>query len=563
MNNKYDAVSLGMMWDRLTSICDEIVSALVRSSFSPMVKEQGDLTCCVFDSNGNLLSQGTFCQPAFIGTAPLTMRHMLKEFPVETLEPGDMLITNNPWLGTGHLFDVNVMSPIFRGSKIVGFTLSVTHVPDIGGAGYGTSGTEIYEEGLQIPIMKLTERGRPNEHLFRIIRTNVRTPEMTCGDLMAHITCNEVGGRLLLEMMSDYQIDDLTSISSQIFEHTERAMRDEILIIPDGVYKHAFPVEGIDGPITLACAATVKGDSISFDYSGTSPMVRRGINVPLCYTRAFSLYAMKCLTIPSLPNNEGAAAPISVSAPAGCILNGIPPYPTGARQVIGHYVPSLIFGALKDALPKRVQSDSGMPTQIYVQGYRRDGQRFSGLFLSSSGYGALDSFDGHPAMPFPHNMFTCAAEVWETETNMRIMSKALRVDSGGPGEFRGGAGQEILLRNDTNHPMVIFCMSGRNEFPANGFNGGKPGALRRFILNDKDINPKGRYEPNPGDTLLILEAGGGGFGDVRNRRPELVKRDIEAGFVSIDGALEDYGVSLSSISSVGSDLKKSNRLTHD
>lgn len=544
MGNKYDAVSLGIMWDRLISICDEIVSSLVRSSFSTPVKEQGDLTCCVFDSNGDLLTQGNFCQPAFIGTAPLTMRHMLAEYPVETLEPGDLLITNNPWMGTGHLFDVNVMRPIFRGQKIVGFTLSVTHVPDIGGTGFGTVGTEIYEEGLHIPIMKLASRGIPNADLFKIIRTNVRTPDMTCGDLMAHISCNEVGGRLLLEMMNEYQLDDLTSISSQIFEQTERAMRAEILKIPDGVYKYELPLEGIDSTITLACKATVNGDQIEFDYTGTSPMIRRGINVPLCYTRAFSLYAMKCLTIPSLPNNEGAAAPVTVKAPPGCILNAIPPYPTGARQIIGHYVPSLVFGALKDALPNRVQADCGMSTQINVQGMRRDGKRFSALFLSSSGYGALNDFDGHPATPFPHNMFVCAAEVWETETNMRIVSKSLRTDSGGPGEFRGGVGQEILLRNDSTHPMVILCMSARNEFPAVGFHGGQPGALRRYLIEGKDVNPKGRYTLNPGEAILTLEAGGGGFGDVSKRRREAVLQDVETGMISAEGAVRDYGVSV-------------------
>ena len=209
----FDPVSLGIMWDRLISIVDEIVSTLVRTSFSTIVNESYDLTCVVLDAEANSIAQGTFSVPVFIGSAPITLRHMLKRYPAETLKPGDVIITNDPWLGTGHLYDITMVRPVFRKGRIVAYTLSITHLPDIGGSGFGSSAVEVYHEGLRLPICKLYEEGRLNELLIEIIRTNVRVPEQVIGDVMANVACNEVGGRELLAFMDEYGLDDLTALS--------------------------------------------------------------------------------------------------------------------------------------------------------------------------------------------------------------------------------------------------------------------------------------------------------------------------------------------------------------
>ena len=251
--HEYDAVSLGILWDRLVSIADEIVSTLVRTSFSTIVSESYDLTVVLMDREGRLMAQGSYSVPVFIGTAPRTLRYMLEKFPPETLQPGDVVCTNDPWMGTGHLFDINVMRPVFRGPEIVGYTMSITHLPDIGGMGFGAAATEIYHEGLRLPVCKLVREGAVDPFILDLVRTNVRVPDATVGDLMANVTCNEVGGRQLLEFMDEYGIDNLSPLSLAIRTQSEQAMRDKIGEIKNGIYENRILIEAIDEPIPLAC----------------------------------------------------------------------------------------------------------------------------------------------------------------------------------------------------------------------------------------------------------------------------------------------------------------------
>ena len=540
----YDPVELGILWDRVCSIADEIVSALVTTSFSTMVRESGDLSCMVFNGDGASLAQGSFSVPSFTGTGPPTMRHMLRRFPPAALEPGDVVITNDPWMGTGHLWDINVMRPVFRKGSLVAFTLSVTHLPDIGGGGYASTGTEVFAEGLRLPIRKLMRRGVMDEELMELILANVRLPEMVQGDILANIACNEVGGRLIAEFMDEQGLDDLGPLSRAIIARTETAMRGRIAAMPDGTYRNRIPVEGIEDPIGLECAVTIRGSSIAYDFAGTTPALPRAINVPLCYTRAFCNYATKVLTIPELPNNEGAANPISLSAPPGCILNAQHPSPTAGRHVIGHFVAPLIFGALAPVLPDEVQADSGMLSQLSVRGETREGRGVSSLFFAAGGFGALRGADGHDATPGPSNMIGSPVEIWEDVTNMTVLHKRLIPDSGGPGEWRGGNGQEISLRNDTGRPMDAAVFSSRTEFAAQGLDGGAPGALRDTLINGERVHAKGRYTLAPGDVVTTREAGGGGHGDPRRRSAEQVLRDVAAGRVTPEGALRDFGVAV-------------------
>jgi N-methylhydantoinase B len=540
----FDPVSLGIMWDRLISITDECVSALVRTSFSAIVRESYDLSVVLFAPSGKSLAQGTFSMPSFTGTAPDTMRHMLRRFPPETLRPGDVLITNDPWMGTGHLFDVNVVRPVFRGDRLVAYTLSITHLPDIGGRGFSATASQFYEEGLRLPICKLVREGKINDDLIELIEANVRVSGQVIGDLKANITCNEVGGRLLLQFMDEYGIDDLGPLADAIIGQTERAMREKIALIPDGIYRNEMPYEGPDGPIKLACKVEVSGDSVHVDFAGTDPAVGLAINVPLCYSKAFACYSIKCVTIPNIPNNEGCIAPITVSAPEGCILNAQPPCATGARHVTGHFVNPLVFGALAEALPDQIQGDCGSHDILAFQGKDREGRDIANMYFAASGMGALRGKDGEAATPAPANITGTPSEVWENLTGMTVLSRRLFPDSGGPGESRGGLGQEVVLRNDTGHPMTVSFFAQWTDFPPRGKHGGKPGQVRRYWINGEQVNPRGRFALNPGDTIRFVNAGGGGFGDPKARQPEKIAADVRNGYVSREGALRDYGINI-------------------
>ena len=539
-----DPVSLGIMWDRLISITDEVLSALVRTSFSSNVRDSYDLSVLLFSANGMSLAQGTYSVPSFTGTGPATLRHMLDRFPADTLRPGDVIVTNDPWMGTGHLYDINVMAPVFRRGRLCGYSMSITHLPDIGGRGFSATARSIYEEGLRLPVSRLVSAGAPNRELLDLIRTNVRVPDHVVGDLNANVTCNAVAGRLLLEFMDEYAIEDLVPLSRQILELSERAMRDRIRDIPDGRYDHRIQIEGEDAPIALACSVIVEGERVQIDFSGTDPAIDFGINVPLCYTRAFAAYAVKCLTTPMIPNNEGSFAPITVSAPAGSILNAQPPFPTGGRHIVGHFVTPLVMGALAQAGVRDVPADAGMLNLMNFQGRHRNGRGVSNIYFASGGYGALENLDGAACMPFPSNMTSTPIEIWEALTATTIERKALLVDSGGAGRNRGGVGQELVIRNDSEHPMTVSCLGARTEFEPLGLRGGKPGQRRQYRVNGELVHPKGRYVLRPREVISTVEPGGGGIGDPRERPVEAVLEDVRAGLVSVEGALRDYGVSV-------------------
>ena len=540
IDEQFDPITLGILWDRLISITDQIVTTLVKTSFSTIVRESHDLSCVLFDGNGQSLAQGNWSAPSFTSTAPQTIRHMLKRFPSETLEPGDVIVTNDPWMGTGHLFDINVLRPVFRESKLVGYTFSITHLPDIGGLGWSIISTEIYEEGLRLPICKIVKAGELNEELIELIRINVRTPDMTIGDLMANVACTDVGAKLLLEFMDEYGIDDLSTLSQAIINQSEKAMREKIKEMPDGHYFHELKADGVETDITIACQVTVSGDSIHIDFDGTGPSIRQGVNTPFCYTKGMACYAIKCLTTANIPNNEGSFRPITVSAPEGCILNTQPPSPTAGRHIHGHFVTSAIFGALSKM--RNVPAEPGMIMSGPCFGMRRNGRRFSSIYFGAGGLGALEDQDGTAATPAPTNMKKVPHEVWEDFTDLTVLREKFCCDSGGPGKYRGGVGVEIVMRNDSSHHMIFDFFAVRTRIPAQGSSGGRPGALRKLFINGKESKIGLRIAINPRDEFMVREAGGGGYGDPRERPVENVLEDFKKGFVSIDGALKDYGV---------------------
>ncbi len=540
-----DAVDIAITWDRLISIADEGSAALVRSSFSTLVRESLDLSVMLFDAAGRMIAQSTKCIPVFIGTAPVTMAHMLAKHPPATLRPGDVVISNDPVIGTGHMFDIAVMRPVFLAGAIIGYAMSITHLPDIGGMGFSVAATEIYHEGLRLPIWKLFDAGRLDENLVALIRLNVRVPDQVLGDIMANVSCVEVVGHKLVEFLTERGMTGLEAIAEAILAQTEAAVRHAIAAIPDGTYTHALEVEAMDQVRRLACRVEKRGDAMAIDFAGTGPCVAAGINVPLAYTRSMALYTMKCLTTPRLPNNDGATRPITVTAPVGCILNAVPPAPSAGRHTIGHFVTPLLFGAFAEALPERVTAESGLMNILTLHGRLPDGSPTSATYFASGGFGAMSGLDGRATPPGSSNMGGTPIEGLEPLTGLLVESKALRVDSGGAGRFRGGAGQDVVLRNDTGHAMTVFSMANRTRFPARGLAGGEPGAKRAHVVNGIPIAPQGRHELAPGDRLLLREAGGGGYGPAAQRDPALVRQDVRQGLVSVEAARRDYGVQVS------------------
>jgi len=508
------------------------------------VRESYDLSCVLFDADGNPIAQGSYSVPSFTGTAGPTIAHMLKRFPADTLREGDVIATNDPWMGTGHLYDINIMRPVFYKGKRIGFTMSITHLPDIGGAGNSSTSAEVYEEGLRLPVCKLMNAGELNEELFDLIKFNVRVQDQVIGDIMANISCNEVGGRLLCEFMEEYGLEDLGELSRAVRDQSESVLRHRLSIIPDGEYRNSIQIEGIDDPITLSCHIVKKGPDVAIDFEGTGDSVRAGLNVPFCYTQAWAVYAIKCLVCPDTPNNEGQSRPVHVTAPKGCILNTQPPFPTAGRHSVGHFVVPLIFGALAEPLPTRIQGDVGMMNIFNVRGHHPDGSPTASLFFLAGGFGAMDGLDGAAVTPAPSNMGVVPSEMWENLMGMTVIKRELLADSGGPGKYRGGLGQQVVLRNDTGHPLTVAFMGQRTQFPALGYHGGKPGKLRVLKIDGEAVHPKGKFVLKPGTVIDVYEAGGGGFGDPHERELEAVLADVQNGFVTVAGAKDDYGVTV-------------------
>jgi N-methylhydantoinase B len=534
----FDAVELELLWRRLISLVDEAAAALVRTSFSTLVRESYDFSCIVTDAQGESLVQATESIPSFIGTLPATVKHFLRFFPPEELSPGDILITNDIWLGTGHLPDITVAKPIFRDRKLVAFSASTAHAPDIGGKIRSPEPREVFEEGLQIPPMKLMRAGRADETLVSIIRKNVRTPDETMGDLWAQVVALDLMEDRLLHLMAQAQLPDLRGLSQEIQLRCEKAMRAAIAILPDGTYHSSLQTDGLmDKPITLRMALTIANDTISIDYAGTDPQVDRAINCALCYTYAMSMYGVKVCISPDLPNNEGAWRPISVAAPEGCIVHPVFPASGGSRMLIGHYLPMLVFGCLGQILPERVMAACGSPMWGMNQsGLRPNGKPYANMFFFNGGMGGNVRGDGLSCLSWPSNVSSTPIEISEHIAPLRFHHKRLRPDSGGAGRHRGGLGQDVLIESRSETPIAVSFLAERTRFPAFGIEGGKPGAAGQLRINGRAVDPKMQYVLQRGDTVQMSTPGGGGHGDPDKRDVERVGADLKAGYVKSEAA---------------------------
>ncbi|MCA3313976.1 MAG: hydantoinase B/oxoprolinase family protein [Roseomonas sp.] len=531
---QFDAVELELLWRRLISLVDEAAAALVRTSFSTLVRESYDFSCIVTDAAGQSLVQATESIPSFIGTLPETVKHFLKFFPPETLNPGDVLITNDIWLGTGHLPDITVAKPIFRHGKLVAFSASTAHAPDIGGKIRSPEPREVFEEGLQIPPLKLMRAGEADETLVAILRKNVRTPEQTMGDLWAQVVALDLMEERLHILMEQAGLDDLAALAAEIHTRCEVAMRSAIAALPDGTYSSELQTDGLmDKPVTLKLSLTIEGDRIIADYTGTDAQVDRAINCALCYTYAMTMYGIKVCTSPNLPNNEGAWRSISIIAPEGCIVNPVFPASGGSRMLIGHYLPMLVFGCLGQIVPERVMAACGSPMWGMNQsGVNAQGKPYANMFFYNGGMGANMRGDGISCLSWPSNVSSTAIEITEHIAPLRVHYKRLRPDSGGPGRHRGGLGQEIALESRSETPIAVSFLAERTIFPAFGIEGGKAGAPGVLRINGDKVDPKKQYVLSRGDTVILATPGGGGHGDPEQRNKMALESDIQAGYTS-------------------------------
>jgi len=539
-----DPITADIMWGRMIATVNEQAAALTRSSFTSIVRDAGDLSACVFDRRGRMVAQAVTGSPGHINSMATGMAHIVKEFPVDTLVPGDVIITNDPWLTVSQLHDITIATPVFRGGRCVALFANCCHALDIGGRGLSADARSIYEEGLFLPIMKLHEAGKPVAPIYKMIERNVRTPDEVIGDIHAQIIANEVGARQLAAFLDEFDLDDIEAVSDVIIDRSERAMRAAIAALPDGAHDFEITLDGFGDPISLRCAVRIEGDGIAVDYAGTSPMVDLGVNVGFNYTVAYTTYGVKCAIAPEVPNNAGSFTPIRTLAPEGCILNAQPPAAVAGRHTVGHFLPSAIMGALSGILPDKViapGADSLWNT--HIAGHAPSGEYFSYTWFSTGGTGALKGQDGLSATSYPSGVAGVPAEVIEALTPLVVRRRELRPDSGGAGEHRGGLGQTMEIEVRSDRPYLFSGLYERCRHAAPGLDGGAPGATGAVETNNGEtVEPK-ISRMLPPDTVVALHIpGGGGFGDPARRPAEALADDLADGYVTPEGARRDYGV---------------------
>lgn len=529
-------IRMQVMWNRLISVVEEQALTLLRTAFSTSVREAGDLSAGVFNPQGLMLAQAVTGTPGHVNTMAEAVLHFLNEIPREEMFEGDCYVTNDPWKGTGHLHDITMVAPSFKDGQLVAFFACTAHVVDVGGRGFGADGKSVYEEGIQIPIMKFAERGKVNMDLIRLLRANVREPNQVVGDFYSLSACNEVGHRRLIDMMAEVGMADLDDLGEFIFARSRSATLERIAVLPKGRWDNEMVVDGYDEPVKLATVLSVKDGEVNVDFTGTDAPSKWGINCPLIYSKAYACYAVKCVVAPDIPNNSASLEPFTVSSPVN-ILNAERPAPVSLRHVMGHMVPDLVLGALAKAKPGEIMAEGAAALWNIHISVRpeagKEGRRSEVLMFNSGGTGARPGLDGLAATAFPSGVHTMPIEATEHTGPIVVWRKELRPDSGGAGRLRGGLGQVIEIAPAEGHEFDFSAMFDRVNHPARGRDGGDDGAAGVVELDDgTKLRPKG-WQHVPGGKRLILKApGGGGFGPADKRDDEARADDRLKGYVT-------------------------------
>jgi len=541
MSKSISALQLGIVWRRLTGLMDEVAQTFVRTSFSVVVRENWDLACSLMDADGRVFAQSSRSIPSFLGTMPTTLKAMLQKHPQHSLEPGDVLISNDPWIGTGHLNDITMVRPIFRGAELVAFVGSTFHTVDIGGAP-SPFAKDSYEEGLCIPILKIVRRGEENQDVISFLQENLREPNETLGDIRAQFAAYDLAQTKLLNLLQQEGIDDLISVTDAILSRSELSMRKMLEAIPDGECTDQVTADGFEKPLTICCSIKKTGSDILVDYAGTDPQIDKPINSVYNFTFAYSAYAIKCAFDPNSPNNDGGLRPLTLLAPEGSLVNPTRPAPVWGRHLSGHYLPFVIFGALSKIIPDKVIADSGSPIwNVYFKGVDRSNRKFVKMFFMSGGYGARAQSDGPACLSFPTNIANNPIEQFENQTPMLVTEKSLITDSGGAGMYRGGLGQRLSFRSLSPEPLTFMIRHERIKYPPRGFLGGIDGRLGIDLVDDQRIPGKSVMSLKQGQTVTFETPGGGGMFSPLKRDPAALAKDLQDGVVSNLSAQNDYG----------------------
>jgi len=512
-----------------------------------------------------LLAQAVTGTPGHINSMARSVRHFMREVPPEQMRPGDAYVTNDPWKGTGHLFDLTVVTPTFHGGRLVALFACTAHVADIGGNGPDPTSRDVLAEGLFIPIMPLCSEGKVSPWLMKLLRANSREPDRLEGDVYALLASNEAGANRLTRMMEEYKIADLGALSEHILSASDISMREAIAKLPKGSWSHAMRIDGFDEPLDLKATLTIEEDLIRIDFAGTSGVSRYGINCPLCYTDAYTSFGVKCLVAPRLANNAAVLARINVTAPDNCIVNAPFPAPVTARAMIGQMLPDVVFGCFAQAMPGEVPAEgTGASWSLRLgagPGITGSAAGQATPFMSqtfqSGGMGAHPKLDGLAATPFPSGVKAIAIEVTEAITPLVIWRKELRADSGGAGRLRGGLGQVMEIGSRENAPFAIFARFQRVDYPARGRNGGQDGASGIVRLKSgQKLKSRGNQVIPEGDRLIVEMPGGGGLGNATERDPALVADDLRSGFISKESARKVYKVAVREDGSVDAEGTK-------
>ena len=532
-------IRLQVMWNRLLSVVEEQARALVRTAFSTSAREAGDISAGVFDLDGRMLAQAVTGTPGHVNSMARSVVHFLREFPVETMRPGDHYITNDPWKGTGHLYDIVITSPAFHDGRLVALFSCTTHVVDIGGVGQSPEGRQVHHEGLFIPLLPLVREGAWDESLIRLVRANVREPVQVEGDIHALVACNLVGERRLSAMMREHGIADLDELGHHIIGRSRAGMAAEIAALPQGTWHAAMRTDGFNGlPIDLQAAVTIAGDHVAVDWTGSSGASDFGINCPMCYTEAYTAFGVKCVVGAAIPNNAGTLDAVHVTAPEGTIVNAPFPAAVNARSTIGHMLPDVVYGALHQCIPGRVPAEgtSNLWNLKLGAGHGITGptaRPFMVTTFHSGGAGARPTLDGLSATPFPSGVRNVPVEITETVAPVVIWKKEYRAGSGGAGAQRGGLGQVMEVEHRHGEPFGIFATFERVHFPARGREGGGPGAAGRLgLANGTVFRGKGFQVVPAGERLVVEMPGGGGYGPPAARDPAKAARDLALGLVA-------------------------------
>ena len=551
-----------VMWNRLIAVVEEQAQIMIRTAFSTTVREAGDLSAGVFDLQGRMMAQAVTGTPGHVNSMAESVGHFLVKFPTATMRPGDHYITNDPWLGTGHLHDLTVVTPAFRNGKIVGLFANTAHVIDVGGLGMGPEGRSVFEEGMYIPIVKCFDQGQPNDTFFDFIRAGSRLPVELEGDVYSLCACNDAGAKRLVAMMDEFAMDSLDPLAGFIFDASARATEEAIAALPRGTWKAEISSDGYEEPVTLHAALTVHDRIITVDFAGTSGLSGRGINVPAAYCRAYSCFGIKCVVAPEVPNNWASLAPFLMDIPEGCILNAPRPYPVSVRHVIGHLLPDLMMGCLHQAVPDRVTAEGasalwnpplrgGGSVSGQARGNRKVIPDFEIITFNSGGTGARPDADGLDATAFPSGVRTMPVEATENVAPVIIWQKQLRPDSGGAGRQRGGFGQIMEIATKGDLEFAVNAIFDRVANAPKGREGGLAGASGVVAMRSGvALRTKGFQIIPDGERLMLHMPGGGGMGDPALREAALVARDVRDGLVSPEAARALYKVALAADGSV-------------